>query len=155
MSIYTYLKEDHQQVKQLMNDIVAQGAEDSTKRDELFNELKEKLILHSKAEEQAFYQPLKAHQQTEDDVEHGEEEHEEAEALLEKLTQDNLKGADWQQTFLKLKSAVEHHIEEEENEIFADAKKVIDDKTAEEMEARMKMLKQEERANSIEKRDVA
>lgn len=145
MSIYEYLKHDHEEVKSLMNKIEAIGNEESEQRTELFNELKKKLILHAKSEEQAFYKPLRSFQETKDEVEHGKEEHEEAEDLLKELTDGSLKGAAWQQKFLSLKEAVEHHIEEEEGEIFDDARKVLDKHTEEEMETMMKKLKEEER----------
>lgn len=156
MSIYSYLKQDHEKVKNLMNDISELGDSDDKQRDTLFNELKSSLILHSKAEEKAFYKPLRAFQETKEEVEHGKEEHQEAEMLLKELTDGSLNGAAWQAKFAELKDAVEHHIEEEENEIFADAEKVVDEKTAEQMETTMKQLKEEERQNrDIKKRDAA
>lgn len=156
MSIYTYLKTDHNEVKELMNRIESLGAENSEERDTLFNEMKKKLIIHSKAEEKAFYQPLRKFQETKEEVEHGKEEHQEAEQLLKELTDGSLNGTAWQQKFKKLKEAVEHHIEEEENEIFEDAQKVVDESTAEQMEQDMKQLKEEEKKNrTIDIREVA
>lgn len=156
MSIYAYLKQDHKKVKELMSEIVALGDADSPKRDELFNELKTSLILHSKAEEKAFYEPLRKFKETKEEVEHGKEEHQEVEQLLKELTDESLKGAAWLQKFRTLQKAVEHHIEEEETEIFTDAKKVVDAHKEEEMEATMKMLKEEERqSREIKKRDAA
>lgn len=158
MSIYTYLTQEHNEVKDLMNQIedFESGNENAEKRDALFNELKKKLILHSKAEEKAFYQPLKKFQETKEEVEHGKEEHQEAEQLLKELTEGSLNGAAWHQKFRKLKEAVEHHIEEEESEIFKDAQKVVDESTADRMEDAMKELKEEERNNrKIKKRKAA
>ena len=153
MSIYTYLKKDHDKIKDLMDKIKVLGPDESAERSDLFNQLKATIIIHSKAEEKAFYDPLKSHSKTEDEVEHGEEEHQEAEQLLSELTNSELTGAAWYQKFLSLKEALEHHIEEEENEIFFDAKKVLDGEQADFMETAMRNEKQRQVADqSIQKR---
>lgn len=153
MSIYTYLEKDHEKIKDLMDKIKALGPDESAERSDLFNQLKLTIITHSKAEEKVFYDPLKNHSKTEDEVEHGEEEHQEAEQLLSELTSSDLIGAAWYQKFLSLKESLEHHIEEEENEIFFDAKKVLDGEQADFMETAMRTEKQRQVADqSIQKR---
>lgn len=156
MSVYDVLKQDHDEVKALMAQIEACGDEETPRRNQLFNEMKERLILHSKAEEKAFYLPLMAYQQTEEEVKHGKQEHEEAETLMKELTDSSLNGAAWQQKFRTLKEMVEHHIDEEENEIFPDAEAVIDAQTKARMETNMKELKDSEaQVRTIEKRVAA
>lgn len=125
MNIYTYLKNDHQHIQKLMDTIESIGMETHSDKTKAFNQLKELLIIHSKAEEKVFYQPLKEFSETKDKVIHGKKEHSEAEELLEELTDESLTGAAWFQKFKTLKNAVEHHVEEEENEIFNQAKKVL------------------------------
>ncbi len=143
MSIYEYLHKDHEEIKSLMGEIKNLGPShyDIEKQDYLFNILKKKLIIHSDAEEKSFYNPLKSYVKTKEDVEHGIEEHEEAETLLRELTDEALNGAAWHQKFLKLKEAVEHHIEEEEQDVFEGAKKVLSPEAEQKMEAEMKSLK--------------
>ena len=144
MSIYSFLKDDHNQIKALMNDIEEMGPEADEAKNEKFNDLKKLLISHSKAEERTFYQPLREFKKTHDEVEHGKEEHEEAETLLKELTNESLVGNAWQQKFLRLKNSVEHHIEEEENEMFTDAKKVLDENEEHLMEANMHIQENKE-----------
>ncbi|UTF61096.1 hemerythrin domain-containing protein [Gilvimarinus sp. DA14] len=156
MSIYSYLKQDHEKIKQLLNEIDALGPEETPERSELFNRLKATVVVHSKAEEKAFYDPLKTAAKTHDEVEHGEQEHQEAEALLEELTDHQLAGAAWFQKFQTLKEALEHHIEEEEQEVFADAHEVVERAVAEKMEDNMRQEKLYQVAEqSIEKRKYA
>ena len=156
MSIFTYIKADHREILDLLKTIEGFGPEDSSERDEAFNLLKERLILHSKAEERAFYQPLKQNQRTKEEVEHGAEEHQEAETLLKELTDPALVGAAWFQKFKSLKQDIEHHIEEEEKRLFADAKVEIDGREADSMEQDMKAAKKDEREHrKIKERDVA
>ena len=154
MSIYSHLKEDHREIMSLMDKIEQIGFEEPKERNTLFNELKDKLINHSKAEEKAFYQPLKQFRLTKGEVKHGEHEHEEAEHLLDQLTNPKLVGAAWFQKFKTLKSEVEHHINEEENEIFPDAKKILNKSTSNMMEEAMGILKNKQENNlDIESRD--
>ncbi|MCH2547572.1 MAG: hemerythrin domain-containing protein [Alphaproteobacteria bacterium] len=156
MSIYSYLKKDHDEVKSLFNEIEQLGAESSEKRTSLFNQVKKKLILHSKAEEKVFYNPLKKYAEAKDEVEHGEEEHTEAEQLLEELTDPTLSGAAWAQKFKKLKEEVEHHIKEEEEDIFTIARRLLSEETARQMEEDMKRLKSEiDQKRKIEPRQAA
>lgn len=156
MSIYSFLKDDHQKIKDLMNSIESIGPEEQELKEQKFNDLKRLLISHSKAEERIFYRPLEKFKETKDEVEHGKEEHQEAEMLLDELTDEELKGSAWQQKFIKLKEAVEHHIKEEEEEVFNDAHKVLDGQTEEVMEEKMAIAEKKELNNrGIEERHCA
>ncbi len=145
MSIYSCLRKDHDEMRDLMKRIEALGPQETDARDNLFNILKEKVIVHSKAEEKAFYNPLKRFKDMKEEIEHGKEEHEEAEELLEELTDTSLGGTAWMQKFRSLKDALEHHMEEEENEIFSDAEEVLDAEREERMEREMIERKDKER----------
>ncbi|MBU2886698.1 hemerythrin domain-containing protein [Gilvimarinus agarilyticus] len=147
MSIYSYLKKDHENIKNLMDRIKVLGADDSPERVKLFNQLKEVIIVHSKAEEKAFYDPLKDYSKTQDEVRHGENEHQETEKLLTDLTDSSLTGEAWFKKFLVLQESLEHHIEEEERDVFYDAKKVLDGGQAAFMEAAMRTEKQHQEAD--------
>ncbi|WP_020400347.1 hemerythrin domain-containing protein [Kordiimonas gwangyangensis] len=137
MSIYTKIKEDHDEMRDLLQRIEALGPHENDARDNLFNMLKEKVIVHSVAEEKAFYNPLKRFKDMKEEIEHGKEEHEEAEELLEELTDTSLGGTAWMQKFRSLKDSLEHHMREEEREIFPDAKEVLTQDRAETMEQEM------------------
>lgn len=147
MSIYSHLQEDHQKIKNLMNKIEDIGFKEPKERNVLFNELKDKLMNHSKAEEKAFYQPLKNFKLTRGEIKHGEHEHEHAQTLLDELTNPELVGAAWFQKFKTLKAEVEHHIKEEENEIFPDAKKILNKSTSKMMEDAMEIIKHKQENN--------
>ncbi|MDO3380757.1 hemerythrin domain-containing protein [Gilvimarinus algae] len=148
MSIYAYLKKDHEKIKALMDKIKVLGPEESSERSELFNQLKATIITHSKAEEKAFYDPLKNHPETREQVKHGEEEHQQSDQLLSELTDPSLTGSAWFQKFLTLKESLEHHIEEEEKDVFFDARRALDGEQAEFMEAAMRTEKQRQVADS-------
>ena len=119
--IFTYIKNDHKEIRTLLDQIENEGPEESELRTDLFNELKEKLLIHEHAEEEAFYKPLK--QETsllEDEIDESEEEHAETRDLLHQLTDPELVGEDWYDCFLELKEELIAHMDEEEDEDYED-----------------------------------
>ncbi|WP_419419037.1 hemerythrin domain-containing protein [Legionella sp. D16C41] len=141
MTIFTYLKKDHRVAKDLINKILNLKSDATEERDDLFNQLKKEIIIHSKAEEKVFYKPLEKEAATKGEIPHAEEEHAEVEEMLERLSDKSLNGAAWSQLFKKMAHSLLHHIEEEENEIFADAKKELTSEEAQKMELAMQREK--------------
>ncbi|STX52055.1 Uncharacterized conserved protein [Legionella busanensis] len=141
MTIFTYLKKDHRVAKELINKILHLDPHATEQRDDLFNQLKKEIIIHSKAEEKVFYKPLKKEEATKEEIPHAKEEHEEVEQMLDRLSDKTLNGAAWTKLFQKMADSLMHHIEEEENEIFKDAKKELSSDEAQEMELAMQKEK--------------
>lgn len=123
MNIYNYLKKDHIKVSELFESILS--TKSMSKRQKLFEEVKEELLLHSKTENATFYAALKEFEETEDLIQHAEKEHVEVEEYLAKLSRLSIDGEKWMEQFGELKHAVSHHIKEEEEEIFEKAKQVL------------------------------
>lgn len=144
MSIFTYLKKDHKLVKELIEQISSLDAQENEKRHQLFEHLKREILVHSKAEEKVFYEPLEKEKGTKDEIHHAEEEHAEVEDMLERLSDKKLHGDAWMQLFKKMSDSLLHHIEEEEHEIFADAKKELSSEEAQQMEWAMQKAKKAE-----------
>lgn len=123
MNIYNYLKKDHLKVSELFESILS--TKSIAKREKLFEEVKNELLLHSKAEDSTFYAALKEHEETQDIIQHAEEEHQEVEDYLKKLSRLSIESEKWMEQFGELKHSVTHHVKEEEEEIFEKAKKVL------------------------------
>lgn len=150
MDIYTYLKKDHDKVNDLMKKITeAPTPED---RKELFDMMSADLLLHASTEEQTFYRSLEERggKQLQDKAEHAEEEHDEIEALIHQLRKSSPEESSWLISFGALKHAVEHHVEEEEGEIFDKARKILSDSQAEKLAEEMDMLKKRRHSRSTE-----
>lgn len=124
MNIYEALHNDHEEVKQLMDDLIALKIDDDY-RFVLINEIRDALIPHSRAEESVFYNTLRAINAGVGEVWHGYKEHMEAEALLRSLQVMDKMNLDWKSTAEKLREALLHHIDEEETEIFAVARQAL------------------------------
>lgn len=142
MTIYTYLKKDHQKVKDLIEKIESFPSGKAEEKKEIFSTLKMEILVHSKAEDKIFYNYLKNKPATKKDIPHAKKEHEEVEEMLERLSDDHLHGAAWDQLFKSMTTALLHHIEEEEGTIFADAKEELSTEEAKDMELQMKTEKE-------------
>lgn len=121
MDIYEALKKDHVEVKALMDELVSLRPDDEY-RFILIEEIRNHLIPHARAEESVFYNTLRAVNADKKVVFHGYQEHLEAETLLRTLQVMDKLNFEWKATAEKLRDALNHHIEEEESEIFAQAR---------------------------------
>jgi hemerythrin superfamily protein len=142
MDIYAYLKKDHRLVKGLMEELL--GTKDAKKRDTLFHKIKDELEIHSETEEKTFYAALKKKggKQVQEKEEHAEEEHDEIRHFLAEVEKYEANSAPWLVAFGELKHVVEHHVEEEEGEIFEKAKKLLSDTQAKQLAEDMDAMKQ-------------
>ena len=143
MDIYERLKQDHEKLRHLANEILeTEGKED--RRQQLWQEYKTQLKAHAAAEEQVFYTDLMAKPDATDQIRHSVSEHNEADELAEKIDEMDMSSGGWIQSFKKLKEEVEHHMEEEEQDVFALSHDQISDSRAERMSDRFDDRKQAE-----------
>jgi hemerythrin superfamily protein len=140
--IFRRLVDDHAQVMALMQHVIA--SPDEAEREELFEEIRRELLSHARAEQATFYAALREHASIEEMALHGWEEHEEVEELLGELEGLDPSDDEWMDLFVQMTTAVEHHVSEEEGELFAAAKDVIGKQQAEEIEREFAATKDEE-----------
>lgn len=131
MSIYTKLEADHDKQRALIKQIKDSEA-GSKSRAKLWTDLRAELEAHASAEEQAFYSKLMAAPKGTDDTRHAVEEHQEMHEMIEKLEAMDQSAEVWDDLFGKLAHKVIHHVDEEEDEFFPHAKKVLSDKAEDE-----------------------
>lgn len=116
------LMEQHREVEKLF--AAFEKAEDDEDKEAIFEEVADKLAVHAKIEEQIFY-PAVREKKTEDMVLEAYVEH----TSVKRLLADMLEADPGQDTFTAqmkvLKEQIEHHVEEEEKELFPAAKKVL------------------------------
>lgn len=129
MDIYTRLQDDHNKHRTLM-DRIADTSGDTKERHTLFTQLKEDVTAHANAEEQSLYAELIEKADGQEKARHSIHEHEQADELFGELEDKDMASPGWLVTFKQLKEELEHHMQEEEDEVFALAKSLIDDSTA-------------------------
>ncbi len=119
MDILEKLHAEHMVFKVLLKKMVE--SEKSAQRTRLFAQFKTKLVKHARAEEKAVYDAM-TRLQTEEPVEQSNEgyiEHELVDYMLKKLGKARNKATgEWTAGIKVVKELLEHHIEEEEDEIF-------------------------------------
>src|SRR3569833_1800053 len=125
MDINDRLHEDHVEIKFLMKEIEKTTTRSCDKRHELFHQLKSVLATHRKLEDGVFYANLrKAKDAKFLLVEALNEEHQTTNK--HKNHKNNpIEKRMWLGKFCLLKEIIEHHIKEEETELFARAKKLF------------------------------
>jgi hypothetical protein len=135
------LEREHRRLEALL----AEGEKTTTravkKRADLLDTITGELGSHELIEEQILYPALKAHAEARDIVLEGYEEHHVADVVVEELHA--LKPSDerWGAKFKVLKENIEHHIEEEEGEMFKTARSVFSRARREELGEKMLELK--------------
>ena|SRR5579862_7149480 len=141
MTILDALKTDHDQVKAMLEQIL--GTDDAKQRGELFKQFKTDMTAHSRAEEKVLYLRMeKADETAKDEALEGFVEHEIVDRLMDDLSRSRAKDSDkWTARCKVLKELIEHHVDEEEGEFFATARKLFDEATLEKMGEAFKIEK--------------
>jgi hemerythrin superfamily protein len=144
MDLYGLLKEDHEKVKSLFEELEKTGDKAVKKREELFSRLKTELTIHANAEEKFYYPRLKDEKESRDTTLEAFEEHKVAKRLLKELEAMPKEGDEWAAKLKVLMENVEHHIKEEENELFPQSKKVLSRGDAEQIMEDIETYKEEQ-----------
>jgi hemerythrin HHE cation binding domain-containing protein len=135
MDIYGVIKDDHDKARQLLDALDETKDTEGQRRARRFADLKIELMMHQHVEESVFYNTLKEIDETRDDALEAISEHHVVDTLLEELDDMPKEGDEWRAKFGVLKELVEHHMREEEDEFFANARKALDDEQADRMGA--------------------
>ena len=142
MDAIAMLKADHDKVKGLLNELESTTERGVKTREELFATIKGELTVHEIIEEEIFYPELKAHPKARDIVLEGYEEHHVVDLLMGELEALDVSDEAWGAKAVVMKENIEHHIEEEEGEMFTKARQVFDRTELEELGKRMAARKQ-------------
>lgn len=142
MNAIELLKEDHEKVTALFEALEETTERAVKKREELFAKLKSELDVHAQIEEEIFYPALKEEEETRDIVLESYEEHKIVKQLLEELEASSKESEEWTAKLTVLKENVEHHVEEEEGEMFKKARKVLGKEELEDLGAQMEAQKE-------------
>lgn len=110
-----------------MEDLFRQMRSVEADRAVALREFSDLLIAHALAEEAEVYPALRRYKNIDnEEVEHGEEEHEEGnKALLELLEVDEVGSEEWDEKLEELVQAVTHHADEEERTILNGARENV------------------------------
>ena len=142
MNAISLLKADHDKMKKLLAEGESTTERGEKTRTELFDRIKTELSIHERIEEEIFYPALKAHPKAKDIVLEGYEEHHVVDEIMGELEATDVTDETWGAKFKVMKENIEHHIEEEEGEMFKQARAVFDADELEDLGRRMADLKE-------------
>ena len=142
MNAITLLKNDHDSMRQLLTELKSTTERGVKTRTELFATIKGALTLHEIIEEEIFYPELKAHPKAKDIVLEAYEEHHVVDLLMGELESLDVQDETWGAKALVMKENVEHHMEEEEGDMFRKARQVFDAAELEDLGTRMAARKE-------------
>ena len=145
MDALTLLKEDHDRIKPLLAELKETTDRAEKTRGDLFSRVKLELTVHEIIEEEIFYPTLRDHPKAKEIVLEGYEEHDVVSRLMGELDGMDATDERFGPKAKVMAENVEHHIEEEEGEMFRTARQVFDRDELEELGERMALRKKSAR----------
>jgi hemerythrin HHE cation binding domain-containing protein len=143
MNALTLLEDDHKKMRRLLDELESTTERGVRTREELYSTIKGELTIHELIEEEIFYPALKDHPKAKDIVLEGYEEHHVVDLVMAELEGLDVDDESWGAKAKVMKENVEHHMEEEEGEMFKQARSVFDRAELEELGERMAARKTE------------
>jgi hemerythrin-like domain-containing protein len=141
MNAISLLEEDHRKMKKLLSELESTTERGVKTREDLFATVRNELTVHETIEEEIFYPALKEHPKTKEIALEAYEEHHVVDMVMAEIEGVPYDDERWGAKFKVMKENVEHHIEEEENEMFEQARQVFDEEELEALGERMKARK--------------
>ena len=137
MDAIVMLRKDHARLRALMARLGRTSDRARVTRRDLFGRLKTELTVHETIEEEIFYPALKEHPRAKDIVLEGIEEHNVVDAILGELTDLEPTHETWGAKAEVMRENVEHHLGEEEADMFVKARRIFDPSELEALGKRM------------------
>jgi hemerythrin superfamily protein len=138
------LEHDHREVEQMFAELESlRGAsteEAKSRRKDVADQVTIELVRHSVAEEVIVY-PQVEKKVSAEEVEHARKEHAEAEETLHRLEKLDPDDAAFDDEVATLIGEIRHHIEDEEGQMFAHMREVIDEDELRKLGARVEAFK--------------
>jgi hemerythrin-like domain-containing protein len=138
------LEHDHREVEQMFAELESlRGAstdEQKTRRKDLADQVTIELVRHSVAEEVLVY-PQVEEKVSAEEAEHAREEHAEAEETLARLEKLDADDPGFDDELATLMEEIRHHIKDEEGQMFAHMRQVIDPEELRKLGSRVEAFK--------------
>jgi hemerythrin-like domain-containing protein len=148
MDAFNLLKADHQKVAELFDELESASGKQKLS---VFDQIKTELELHTHIEETIFYPALEEPKETHDLTLEAYEEHDVVKKLLKELGKARSANDQWEAQAKVLRENVEHHVEEEENELFKKASKALSREEIETLGEQMQSEKERKQRTGAKK----
>lgn len=144
MNAIELLKSDHDKMRAIFEKLKPTTERAVKTREELFARLKQELDVHAHIEETILYPEIKNAAETHDITLEGYEEHHVIDVLLKELAVMPVGTEEWGAKLKVLKENFEHHIKEEEEDMFKSVRDILGKERVEELGARMEIEKKKQ-----------
>jgi hemerythrin superfamily protein len=143
MDLLGFIKQDHDEMRNLFRRLTGEldPARESVRG--VQETLADLLVNHAKMEEQFLYPRMCEVQDAKDLINDGYKEHEEALGVLKIITRLHPLTDEWARQCEKLYKAVEHHMKEEEDRLFAMIRRNLDEQEMDRICQQMLQLREE------------
>ncbi|MGC3998658.1 MAG: hemerythrin domain-containing protein [Anaeromyxobacter sp.] len=142
MNAIELLKQQHQEVNELFEEFEGTGEGARKTRERLCQQIGDALAVHATIEEKLFY-PESKQENTEELLRESVEEHLAMKKLLADIMGSDLDDPQFQAKVKVLQEQVEHHVEEEEQELFPLVQENCSKEELEDLGGRMQQLAEE------------
>lgn len=137
----TLLERDHRLLESLLKQADETDEGSGTRRKDVLARIARELKAHELMEEKVLYPALKSHSEAKDIVLEGYQEHHVADLVMKELQKMPPSDERWGAKLTVLKENIEHHIEEEEGEMFKTARSIFSEEQLQALGAEMQELK--------------
>jgi hemerythrin superfamily protein len=146
--IFADLKADHDKHRDLLARIA--GTNDDDSRSALFETFRVEVTAHAAAEEESLYATMLARPDLREDAVHSVSEHKEIADYFGELDDIDIASDAWLEKFGEMRHRYEHHIDEEEEEMFPTASAELTD----EEEARLAKVFEDRKPKELERAEA-
>ena len=143
--IYADLKRDHDKQRDMLKQL-AELKGDGGKRKALFETFRLEVAAHAAAEEESLYATMLGNPDLRDEARHSVAEHKEVDDLIGEMMELDFASDEWESKFFHMRHRYEHHIDEEEEEMFPAADAKLDEAT----EAKLAEVYEERKPKELE-----
>lgn len=126
VGIFEVLTQEHRDVAALFEQIEAAVDDDPSVARDLFTVLAGNLLAHARSEQQVVYPRFMRIEELESSMREAIVEHQVVETMIAEIDAMRPDDQEWLARVVVLKELVQHHVQEEEGEIFTTAKEHID-----------------------------
>jgi hemerythrin superfamily protein len=142
MNAIDLLKKQHREVEELFEKFEGAGERAQKTKERLCREISDQLAVHAEIEEKLFY-PEAKQENTEELLRESVEEHLAMKRILADLIEQDAADEQFDARMKVLKEQVEHHVEEEEKELFPKVQRSCSKEELEDLGTRMETLAEE------------
>lgn len=143
MDALSLLKQDHEKVKGLIKQVEETSDRATKQREQLFQTIVDELTVHERIEEEIFYPTVQKHEKAKDLILESYVEHGVVDDLLDQISTIETGDEKWMPSFKVFKENLEHHMKEEEGELFPKVESIFSKDQLTKMGEQMAALKEQ------------